>query len=130
MINSGTVTLLSGAINVVKDIHVFNNDTEVSRFVNEIGVSNIASVSERERPVARDGAYFLETTTEIQLVNTSQISIGLDLINGEIKRGFKIEVFKSGSNGLKEVQRNPEFGADGGLISDTFLKYFEIEEDF
>ena len=129
LIDTGSVTFVSGVITVVKDIHLFNNDTEASKFVNEIGVANKASVSERERPVSIGGVYRLEKTTEIQLVSIPEFTIGFDLLNGEVKRGFKVEVFRSGSDGLREMQRNPEFGADGGLISDTFLKYFEIEED-
>lgn len=129
IINSGSATFTSGTVEIVKNIHIFNSETAVSEFVNEIGASNIASISERERPVAVGGVFRLQKTTEIQLLDTSEISIDFDLVNGEIRRGFKIEVFASSSTGLKEVQRNPEFGADGGLISDTFLKYFEINED-
>jgi hypothetical protein len=128
LLDTGSVTFVSGAVQIVKDIHLFESENEASKFVNEIGTENIASVSVRSRPAVVDGAYVLKTVTEIQLANVPEISFDLDLLDGEVKRGFKVEVFHSGSNGLTEVQRLPEINLNGVLISDTFLKYFEIEE--
>lgn len=126
VIQSGSIPETSGTIYIKKDIHVFESELEASRFINEVGENSISSITERVR-VEGDVE---RQITEVQLINLSDIDFGLELIGANLQRGFKIEVFASGSDGiLREIQKDPEYNARDELVSDTYLKYFEIEED-
>lgn len=126
VIQSGSIPEVSGTISIKKDIHVFESELEAARFMNEIGENSISSVTERMRVDADTP----RRITEIQLINLSDIDFGLELVGANLQRGFKIEVFASGSDGiLREIQKDPEYNANDELVSDTYLKYFEIEED-
>lgn len=126
VVQSGSIPVFSGAVDIKKDIHIFESELEASRFINEIGENAISSISERYRI---DEGLTTRKITEIQLINLSEIDFGLDLLNANFNKGFKVEVFSSGSDGiLREIQKEPEFNANDELVSDTFLKYFEIED--
>jgi hypothetical protein len=126
VINTGSVSFESGTLYINKDIHVFESEMEADSFISEIGLDNIASISERYalRPDAT--SYII---TEIQLINYPQAKFSFDMLNLNVQRGFKVEIFASGSNGLYEIEKKAIFNANGDLISDTFLKYFEVEVD-
>lgn len=126
LFESGSVLFTSGTVEVKKDIHVFELESEATSFINEIGEQNIASISERFR--VEDGLT-TKKITEVQLVNISEIDLMFELLNANNKLGYKVEVFSSGTFGLKEVQKYAEYNARDEIISDTFLKYFEIEEE-
>lgn len=126
LINTGSLTFESGVLNIKKDIHVFESEMQADKFINEIGIDNVASISERNAIRSDLTSY---TITEIQLINYPQVKIGFDMINLMTERGFKIEIFASGSNGLYEIEKKAIFNAKGDLVSDTFLRYFEIEVD-
>lgn len=126
VIQSGSVPEASGTISIKKDIHVFESQLEALRFINEVGENSISSITERVRVEADTPRQI----TEVQLINLSDLDFGLELIGANLRRGFKIEVFASGSDGvLREIQKDPEYNASEELVSDTYLKYFEIEED-
>lgn len=124
---TGSVPMISGTIVVKKDIHIFESEQEADRFINEAGEDSISSVSER---YGINPDLTTRKIKEIHLINLSDIEILMDLINNSgIDGKFKVEVFASGSDGkLKEMQKEPEYNLNGEIISDTFLKYFEIEE--
>lgn len=123
IVNTGSAQMVSGSIVVEKIIHIFESETEAQDFINTTGRENIASIV--RRPFIREDSSFY-FKTEIQLINYSKLGFDLELKNLEIERGFKIEVFLSGSNGLEEIDDKPVFNLRGDLISDTYLKYFEI----
>lgn len=133
ILNTGSVTFESGTVNIKKDIHVFEQETEALRFMNEMGTENIASITERYVPGepirGRSPDLSVKKIIEIQLVNIPQLNFEVSLLNKEVERGFKVEVFSSGSNGLYEIQQKPKFNAREEIVSDTFLKYFEVQEE-
>jgi hypothetical protein len=121
--DTGSFLAISGAIHVEKVVHIFENETEASQFINSTGQQNISSIV--RRPFIREnGSIYYKV--EVQLVNYPQIKIPLSLAGCEIQRGFKVEVFLSGANGFREIDDLPVFNIRGDLISDTYLKYFEI----
>lgn len=126
LINTGSVTFESGTLLINKDIHIFESETEATKFINEVGLDNIASISERYGIHPDLTSY---TITEIHFINFPQAQFSFEMLNVTPERGFKIEIFASGSNGLYEIEKKAIFNARGDLISDTFLKYFEVEVD-
>lgn len=123
MVSSGSIVSTSGTIVIEKIIHIFESETEAANFINEIGEENIASII--KRPYLRDDATsYLKT--EIHLINYPIIESEFQLKNMDVERGFKIEVFLSGTNGLIEINKEPLFNLSGRIISDSYLKFFEI----
>lgn len=125
-LNTGSVSVVGDTIVVKKDIHIFHSETEAEKFVDNIGAENVSTVIERQGRWITGKVY---TITEIHLINTPSFDVSCEMKNLETERGYKIEIFGSGSNGLYEIETAPVFNDNGELISNTFLKYFEIEAD-
>lgn len=125
-INTGSLSLTSGTLQIQKDIHIFENEADSDAFLTEVGIENVASISEKYGIRDDFSSYRI---IEVQLINYPKIVIDLNVLNCPLERGFKLEIFKSGSLGLTEVEKDVTFNLRGDLISETYLKYFEIEGD-
>ena len=129
IVNSGAVTEISGAIRIEKIIHRFNDESLAAEFLTDLGTENLASYKE----TTHTDAYGRQTKDiEIQVINFSRLDFNFDFRNGKIEKGFYLEVFRSGSimnGGLKQLEEKVEYDALGRLVSDTYLKYFKVEDD-
>jgi hypothetical protein len=126
VMHTGSFVFSENGLNIKKEIHVFEDEVESDKFIAEMGHSNIISIIRipSQRP---NGSKFLKT--EVHLINYPEARFDFDLLHTNLERGFKLEMFASGSNGLYEVEKAAIFNAKGELISDTFLKYFEVHLD-
>ena len=130
IVNSGSVSSISGTITVEKDIHVFFDEIEALQFLNEFG-TNISSYSKTE---INDDIKGLITRYEIHVINYPEIEIGFDIINGENKLGFVLQPYISGSSEfgedssnqilLEKVSKKVLYNTNGDIVTDTYLKYF------
>ena len=125
IMETGSFSMVSGSLLVEKVIHVYESETEAANFINSIGQENIASFIRKPFLRENGSVYF---HTEIQLINYPIISFPISLKDAEVQRGFKIEVFLSGANGLTEIDDDPIYNNQGELVSDTYLKYFEVSD--
>jgi hypothetical protein len=125
-INTGSLSLVSGTLEIEKDIHIFEDEADADAFLTQVGIANVASISEKYGIRDDLSSYRI---VEVQLINYPKSKIDLSLIDCELERGFKLEIFTSGTLGLSEVEKEVRFNANGDLVSETYLKYFEIEED-
>lgn len=126
VMHTGSFSFSENGLNIKKEIHVFEDEAESDKFISEIGTSNIISIV-RIPSKHSDGTKFIKT--EVHLINYPEARFDFDLLHANLERGFKLEIFASGSNGLYEVEKAAVFNARGELISDTFLKYFEVHLD-
>lgn len=125
IINTGSVTTdVSGVLSIEKEIHVFYDETLAGNFITEIGPENVLSIEER---IVNDPIQGESSVIEVQIVNYSQIAVDLSLQNDLVEKGFFLEIYKSGSEGLRKAPREVRLDEFGNLISDTYLKYFEIK---
>lgn len=126
---SGGYIQNSGAITIEKIVHRFEDDTDATNFLTEIGPENIASYIEKTNI---DELGQESKVIEIQVINHPVLDFSFDLIHGKIEKGFYLEVFRSGSiasGGVKHITQNVEYDKFGNISSDTYLKYFKIEGD-
>lgn len=127
IINTGSISMVTGTVEVQKNIHLFeDNEVAANKFINEVGTENLCAYIENFGIRPDLTSYKI---IEAHLLNYPEIKVDFELLDIKSTKGFKIEVFASGSNGLTEVERRPVFDINGNLINDTFLKYFEIEVD-
>lgn len=129
IINSGGYSIASGAIQIEKIIHRFDDETEAVKFLTDIGPENITSYVEH---VSINRLGQVEKIIEIQVINDPEVEISFDFNNGKIERGFFIETFRSGSmisGGVERIKEKVILSKDGQIISDTYLKYFKLKSD-
>ena len=122
---SGSLPFVSGCLSVEKNIHIFEDENMANDFISDIGFDNVLSYKESYQ-IREDFSSF--KIIEIHLINHQSLGFELDILGADFSRGYKIEVFLSGANGLEEVDDKAVFNPNGDLISDTYLKYFEVEE--
>lgn len=129
LIESGSFSNISGTIEIEKIIHRFDDETEASKFLTEIGINNISSYKEnREENELGEEV----TTVEIQVINFPKLDLFFSLLDAKLNKGFIVEVFKSGSieeGGVRKVTDKIIKDKRGRIISDTYLKYFDIKSD-
>lgn len=128
-LDSGSYETLSGAIFIEKNIHQFDSEIEAGNFVKDVGEDNVASIKEKNEESV---VYNKSDLIEVQLINHPEIDLGLFFSDREIEKGFVLEVFKSGSieeGGVRKVTEEVVEGRNGDIISDTYLKFFDIETD-
>lgn len=120
LIHSGSYPSVSGAIQVIKTIHMFESEASASEFITEIGPKNIAMVKE----ITSDD----RTWIEVYLLEFSSLNFDMEILDFEEREGYRLEIFRSGSQGLQPFNRKIEKNSQGNIISDTYLKFFDIEE--
>lgn len=129
IIHSASYSHVSGAIEIEKIIHRFTDETDAAKFLTEIGLDNVVSY----REVTEDSAlYGIDSIIEIQVINYPTLTFEFNYLDFEANKGCKLEVFKSGSiaeGGTRKVTDKVVFDKNGTVISDTYLKYFQIETD-
>ena len=129
IIDSGSFQTVSGAIEIEKDIYIFDNEIDAQDFVAEVGEENIVSYCERHRKGSSD---FPRLSYEIQVINYPSIVFGFDLDNAENNNGFLVEVFASQSveaGGVRKVTDEVILDKRGKIKTDTYLKFFNLKED-
>lgn len=136
IVNSGSVASSSGSIIIEKEIHLFSDETEAFRFVTDLGLKNIASISEIE---INNGIMGKTNLVEIHVINNPVIDLRMEFNDFSSREGFTVEPFLSasatdvsGANDrvdLEPVTRNVRFDNQKRLISDTYLKFFCLETD-
>lgn len=121
VINSGSYELTGSAIKVEKDIHLFEREIEATNFITEVGMDNISLIKER----VVDG----NTWIEVHLINSPILEFDMEIENLAERGGYKMKVLRSSSFGYENVPREVKKDKRGNIISDTYLKYFDIEVD-
>ncbi len=124
IINSGSYSSTSGSIDIEKIIHIFEDETEATNFITDIGPQNIVSAIQRNE---RRGSTTVRVT-EVHVVNCPQLDLSFFYRDANYDNGFFLNVFESGSV-LKEVFDHEIYDKSGRLVSDTYLKYFKIQGD-
>lgn len=127
LVRSGSFSFLSGAIEIEKIVHVFDDENEANEFITDIGERNI--VAKIQRTETFNGGLSSRTLTEIHLVNYPTLHFEFDFLDANFNSGFYLNVFSSGSEGLRQVFEHLVFDRSGRIISDTYLKYFKVEGD-
>lgn len=120
-LNSGSYTSISGTIQIEKDIHQFEREEDASIFITENGPENIILVQNKN--------IYNRDIIEVHLVNQKNIDIFMEIDNLDERNGYRIEVLRTGSFGLEEIPRKIKKDKRGRIISDTYLKYFDVEVD-
>ena len=118
---SGAYEVSSSMIQIQKDIHVFDREQNASDYITDIGVENIVLVKETEIDE--------ESWIEVHQINNPKLEFEFEINNLEERCGYKIEVLRSSSFGYEEVSREVKKDKLGRIISDTYLKYFDLEVD-
>ena len=116
-------------IKIEKDVHIFNNESDASEFIQNLGSDNIHTIIH--------STYTIGTTVlnliEVHVINLPKFKLSFDLIGMEALKGYFVRVYQSGSfpngNNLKEITDKVEIDSDGNLISDTYLKFFMLKTD-
>lgn len=122
------MTIVSGAyamsgtfIKIEKDIHLFERELDASIFLRDVGIQNISLVKDREI----DGQRWIE----VHLINHNKLNFQFEVSDLEEREGYKIEIFRSSSFGYEDVPREIKKDKHGRLVTDTYLKYFDVEVD-
>lgn len=126
IVSSGSVQTNEHGIFIEKITYKFTDPTKASEFITNIGERNVISVSE-EIIERLDGVRFYNI--EVQTLNYEELEVSFDFLNFEIKKGFKIEVWQSGTleqGGLRKIKEDFVV-RDGEVVSDTYLNYFTVE---
>lgn len=126
--NSGAAETNDKGILIEKLIYKFEDESKAYEFVTNIGEENLVSIEEKiiER---LDGKRYYDA--EIHLLNQEEIEIEAEMQDFQISKGFKIEIWTSGSieeGGSKKISQDYLI-KDGSIISDTYLQYFTIITD-
>lgn len=121
--NSSSYTTISDAISIQKEIHLFESEQDATKFLTDIGVENVAAIKYNQ--IHRTNPF----RVEIYLINHPILNLNFEILNFEEKEGYRIEIFKSGSNGLEKIYKDVIKDNNNTIISDTYLKYFHIETD-
>jgi hypothetical protein len=120
-LNSGSIPIQQNMFWVTKTVHVFEREQDASLFITSLATKNISAVQEAEI----DGKKHIE----VHMLNITKIELSMDVQNFEDSEGYRIEVFRSSSLGLEPVNREIVFDNKRHIISDTYLKIFDIEGD-
>lgn len=128
-IDSGSVLTQADGISIVKSIYRFFNETDAANFISDIGIDNIVSYCEitKENELGED-----EHEIQIQVVNSPIVTFDLSFLDFEIRQGFVVEVFQSGTveqGGTRKVLEEIVVDRNGRIINDTHSKFFIIETD-
>lgn len=121
VILSGAYAMSGTFLEVQKDIHLFQREFDASLFLRDVGVENVSLIKDR----VIDG----ERWIEVHLVNHPKLEFEFEINDLEERRGYKIEVLRSSSFGYEDVSREIKKDSRGRVVSDTYLKYFDIEVD-
>lgn len=120
-INSGSYTLSSSFIEIQKDIHQFEREIDATNFITEVGIENISLIKE-----SRIGD---QEIIEVHLINHPYLEFDMEIEHLNERGGYRIEVMRSSSFGYENTPREIVKDKRGNIISDTYLKYFDIEVD-
>ena len=126
--NSGAAETNDRGILIEKLIYKFEDESKAYEFITSIGEENLVSIDEKiiER---LDGKRFYDA--EIHLLNQEEIEIEAEMQDFEISKGFKMEIWTSGSieqGGSKKISQDYLI-KDGLIVSDSYLQYFTIVTD-
>ena len=127
IINSGSVSSFTGAIDIEKDIHLFDDENEAVEFITTLGPENITSYTEAE---VQDEILGTIKLFEVHVVNNPEIQFQFEIRNGSNEKGFVVEPFISGSSldservDLEPVSKEIILDEEGEILSDTYLRYF------
>lgn len=120
IVNSGSYTKDSeGYISVEKTIHLFERQQDASDFIRDMGKKNITTI----KKVKIDRKVWWE----IQLINYPNLNFEFSIEDLEERKGYRIEIERSSSFGFENINREVKLSRDGKILSDTYLKYFDIE---
>lgn len=122
IINSGSYTLSASIIQIEKDVHVFEREFDATNFITEIGMENISMI--KERVVDSETSLI-----EVHLINFPILEFDMEIEDLNERNGYRIEIFQSSSFGYDKMPREIVKDKRGNIISDTYLKYFDIETD-
>lgn len=111
---------------VEKERHVFDHEIDASQFILEIGLENIIVYYEREFFV-RPGEF--KTQYVIEMINNPAIEIDAVEKNFEPKVGYRVEVFQEDNNHLIKMDREITEDMLIGILTEPFLRYFDIGDD-
>jgi hypothetical protein len=127
---SGSVSTSSSVITIEKQIHIFYDETEAVNFISDTGEDNVVSY---KRVTAEDSFGLIQDYFEVQVINHPSFDISFDLKDASNLKGFKAEVFRSGSivegTALELATKKEVYSKSGMLVSDTYHKFFKIESD-
>lgn len=129
VVDSGSVKTDNDGIRIEKFIYRFNTRKDATDFITDIGPENVISVLET---IETGPSGLISTVVEVQVVNFRKIDFIFDYIDYDIKKGFIVEVYKSGSieeGGTRLVSDEIRRDGQGRIVSDTYEKYFSLELD-
>lgn len=126
--DSGSCETTENGILIEKLIYKFEDENKAYDFITNIGEENLVSIDEKiiER---LDGKRFYDI--QVHLLNQEEISIEANFSNLEISKGFKLEIWTSGSieqGGMRKIEQDYII-KDGSVVSDSYLEHFTIVTD-
>lgn len=130
---SGSVPIDSnGVLTIEKEIHVFYSDSDANEFLSAIGPENISFYKEEELIDPVGGA---TKKIRIGLINYPEVLLDMEFNYLDPRKGYMAEVFFSSTVAsgemydLRPVGKEVIYNSDGDIVSDTYLRYFSIEEE-
>lgn len=131
-IDPSTFTLTTGSLDqtgqyilIEKEKHVFDTELGAANFILEIGIENITTYYEHEIETSPG---IIKIQYVIEVINHPTFEIDAVEKNFEPKLGYRVEVFQEDHNHLVKMDREIIENPLVGLLSDPFLRYFDIKD--
>lgn len=134
-ITSGAFSSSTSGIEIEKEVHLFRSQGLAEKFLREETTrENVALVKKTviQPAIINAGRVIVpeEALIEVHTLNVVSSPITFDFIDFEEKAGFYIDVYLSESGGfLKRTTKEIKKNLKGIVVSDTYLKHFDIKSD-
>lgn len=125
-INTGSVVKDGDYLLIEKTRYVFDHEVDATRFLTDIGSENITAYYEK-RFMVRPGEFKTQYVAEV--INFPTFDLEVTPVNYEIFKGFRADVYQEDGSALVKMDREIIENDVSILLTEPFLRYFDLEDD-
>jgi hypothetical protein len=125
VVYSGSLQSSGSYIEIEKVRRVFDRESDANEFLLNVGIENVVSYYERNF-IVRPGTVKIQYV--IETINHPNFEIEIVPKNFEISKGFRVSVYKEDDQKLEQLSREIVEDLNIGILSEPFLRYFDLKD--